>query len=336
MRARTGLLWVVMAMLVSAAGIGHAQDLPDTRIPLLGKKYKPPAFLKRGFTAIYQATGGVGDKPAGLSWQIYVVDYVDNTQAAGLMYTISPALGRVTAQTWCSPGGAGNFYWSPEFLRDSAAHPDKGVTITQHTMTYEHDNDKISMVFTDAGLLTGMHSVQWRGAKKNTSVLQYKAHTIIPRPEVVPKEFPPQAKVAHQYMQSTSMGMQRVPTANLKVGLAKVEGGVAHYKIASQMAGTGMPMPAQTTYQYGTTAWGPFYMHPDYLKTMQRGTVIMEFPQLQFKNVVTAVQDGKVRIDTILSNNTVAYDVYDIQTGLLVVRVEHVAAQAYLITQLVR
>lgn len=319
---RVAAVVAVLAMgLVRAEQQEAAPVNPD--IPNLGKVYAPPAFIKRGLVVYYDTAGHVDDKPGPGGVSVYVVDYVDRKWVAGQWFSIAPTLLSVQVQWFCSPGSAGQFYLNPAMARDEMANPEKGVKVTAHTFLYEHEGGKVESIFTDEGLITGTRTDKW-GARRIISVMQYKAHHMAARPDL-PAEFPAVAKRNPVYVQLSVAYGRQVPISRSAIEFVKVEDGLAHFKITAQPVSGGIAMPALSSFTVGTSLSGPFYIHPATLSGARPGMVTLELPKVDFKSVVTAVDQGMVRIDHTLGGQTCSYTVYDVATGIVRQHVQNVA-----------
>ncbi len=318
---------IVLSLFGISNASGFGKFIPE--LPISGKPFSPPVFIKRGFVAIYDSSYKRvqgGRESVSTSMSVFLVTYADAKRVVGQLIIIPNITGLISAYDFEEQGRMGSFFMNPEFLVFLKKKPYTWVEISGNTVHFKTNNSDSVITYNSKGLMVNGSITRsfFGGIERSVILLKWNGYVELPP---LPQKFPQTVAMDHYYTISTILtSWTGAPQENVigQVHIVPGEsiGQVMKFRQTFQ-GNTSMNFP-ETKELIGSTLRGPFYIHPDYLATLKTGMIIMSIPAVNLFYKVTNVDNNIVRIDNFHNGKSVNYAIYQRATGLLVMQVTSV------------
>lgn len=333
MKIKLILIFLLISLLLISFTASAQQGL--TLQDLLPDSTKVPSWIKPGLVLVYQFQGGSGDKTAagtGQGYQIYVVTNIEKDVAYGINFDIFTAAGYPSYNSSVKSLKT-KVYLDPKEVQEevrkaqAAGFPQgmKQETGSAGNNLYYYlleSSDFQSMtryffVYDKNGLIQKVRILETYGNSSSTvinvdllGVYQISLPPINTMPSAI------KASPNYQLYSSVSLfgGMTSfsnpTPFGTVSYSLVKSTGSILTFSIQINTS-----YPSKPSQSYGNQYVGPFYIHPQLLKTNS----ILNIPQIGFSwTVVGGGQYGGVLTQVQFSGSPIAQFEYDPNSGLLI------------------
>ncbi|ACK41826.1 MULTISPECIES: hypothetical protein [Dictyoglomus] len=333
MKTKLILIFLLISLLLMSFSASAQQGL--TLQDLLPESNKVPSWIKPGLVAVYKFQGGSGDQTSagtGQGYQIYVITNIENNMAYGIGFDIFIAAGYPSYSSSIKPL-KGVVYLDPKEVQDEvrkaqAAGFPQGMrqeTGTAGNNLYYYlleSSDYQSMtryffVYDKNGLIQQVRILEKYGDGSSTVInvdLLGVYQTSLPSINTMP----PAVKASPSYQLYSSVSLfggttslsNPTPFGTTSYSLAKSTGSILTF--SSQM---NTSYGSKASKSYGNQYVGPFYIHPQLLKTNS----ILNIPQIGFSwTVAGRGQYGGILTQVQFSGSPIAQFEYDPNSGLLI------------------